>query len=91
MFFPCLKEILVETECPQKTTTVIPKLGVIKLLYTLNFDLLPAFILICIYRGRQQKQKLCQMLILLSAIKPLKAILLGIAASSGQKTHGKHC
>lgn len=53
--FPCLKEILVETECPQKTTTVIPKLGVIKLLYTLNFDLLRTFMHIFIYCGRQQK------------------------------------
>lgn len=47
--FSCLKEIPVETECPQKTTTVIPKLGVIKLLHTLNFDLLPAFILIFLF------------------------------------------
>lgn len=39
LVFPCcLRERLVETECSLKTTTVILKLGVIKLLYTLKLN-----------------------------------------------------
>lgn len=53
----------VETEFPQKTTTVFPKLGVIKLLYTLNFDLLPTFI-IFFFIVTCKKNWSCQTLIL---------------------------